>query len=78
MYPNPVNAGELLHISLDNYMPSARIRVSVYDIQGKLFSLNEFKGQTKLIISTNGLATGIYLVKVSTESNETNRKLLIK
>ncbi len=66
MYPNPVNAGEMLNIGVDHAEPWDEIRVSVYDIQGKLLSLEKFNDQNILAISTVSFTKGIYLVKVLT------------
>jgi len=78
MYPNPVNAGEKLRISIDNQELSGTVRIGIYNIQGKLLSLNEFKGQNILGISTETMTRGVYLLTVSTENSKTTHKLIIK
>jgi hypothetical protein len=62
-YPNPIVAGDLLHILVAEN-PDARIQL--YDITGKLRRESTESGAIK-VFSTDGLAKGMYLLRVSTE-----------
>ena len=67
MYPNPVAAGVPVQLS-------TTADVEVYNLNGALVS-----SQTAVdAIATEGLAAGIYVVKVNAEGNIRTAKLIIR
>ncbi|TGE14676.1 S8 family serine peptidase [Hymenobacter elongatus] len=66
-YPNPIVAGETLRVLLAE-SPNARIQL--YDMTGRLLRETIESGAIKEV-STTGLAKGMYLLRVRTESSTT-------
>jgi hypothetical protein len=76
MYPNPVQQGSELLLSLP---PSwANASVSITDLCGRAcsFSVKE-KREVALILDTHQLATGGYLIRISSGKSHLVRKLLV-
>lgn len=78
-YPNPSNSGL---INLDYFAQhDDKIRVSVYDMTGKLV-LNQIqqviKGNTNLSFDFQSLNTGIYIVEIRGNSNLSQQKIIIE
>ncbi|TGE22083.1 T9SS type A sorting domain-containing protein [Hymenobacter aquaticus] len=64
VYPNPIVAGEPLQLLVAE---SADVRVQLYDMTGRLLRESAATGAVKEF-STTGLAKGMYLIRVSTET----------
>jgi len=76
MFPNPVKAGDPLYIT--GILASPTNKITVTDISGKNVDFETVEGvQGNIIISTNGLANGYYLVYFHTNGLNLVRKLLI-
>jgi hypothetical protein len=77
-YPNPFNAATRLCYSLPR---AARIRLSVYDIAGRLARVvdegRREAGRHELLFSAAGWPSGVYLVRLDSESFHATEKLLL-
>ena len=77
MYPNPSNSR--LTFDFGNNQELKKIKIHIYDIQGKLISMHTNKGDKVFNIATESLKQGYYLVEITTASGlKLNKKLLIK
>ena len=74
IYPNPVQAGEILTIDLGEEPGNATVQV--VDIMGKVMLSSEVEG-TQARISLRDLAAGSYFVRVFTDESQSVQKLLI-
>jgi len=72
LYPNP--AGEFIRVTSTN-TPS---EITVYDITGRRMPVSTRQEGTETLVNTAPLPSGVYTVKIRTESGITNRKLLKK
>ena len=80
VYPNPSEDNLSLQYSLVN---DGNIKASLYNLQGKeicvLFNGNQTAGlHTKTIIYPNDVASGVYLVKLSSNGKDLVEKMIIK
>jgi len=77
-YPNPFNAATRLSYSLPR---AARIRLSVYDVAGRLARvLDEGRreaGRYEFLFSAAGWPSGVYLLRLESEAFSATRKLLL-
>ncbi|WP_167856370.1 S8 family serine peptidase [Hymenobacter metallicola] len=64
-YPNPIVAGNLLQVLVTESGPA---RVQLYDMTGRIVRETTDEGTVRTL-STNGLAKGMYLLRVQTASN---------
>ena len=67
LYPNPIKSGSLLQLE------KQREQVEIFDLSGKL--IRSVKNST--VVETNGLPSGIYLVKIKTDSSISTQKLVV-
>ena len=76
IYPNPATSEFTISQNL-----SSEGTVQLFDISGKsikdLFSGN-FSSNKNIKVKTDGLATGIYLLKVNTGNQSVTKKLIVK
>ncbi|MFK7782960.1 T9SS type A sorting domain-containing protein, partial [Psychroserpens sp.] len=72
LYPNPAN--NLLNIKLNNI---TNAKLSIYDIQGKLVFKNSISEQ-ELELNVSDLQSGLYFVKLNTDTKEFVKKLIIE
>jgi len=70
--PNPVQ--NILNIRLTN--PFETLDISISSLQGKRVFQDSFPSQQDIIIDTEDLATGFYLVTLITDSSRTTLKLI--
>ena len=77
-YPNPFNAATRLSYSLPR---AARIRLSVYDIAGRLARVidegRREAGRHEFLFSAAGWPSGVYLVRLDSETFHATQKLLL-
>lgn len=78
MYPNPVNQGQDVFVSLEQFTNNDKITLSVNDITGKLIYSKETLGGVSEPISTSNLSSGLYLVRIKNESSFKRFKLIVK
>ena len=79
-YPNPFNPSLNIEYTLNN---ASNVMISIYDINGRLIdsvlSVYQSAGNHKINWNSNGVATGIYIVKLELGSNiYTQRVSLLK
>lgn len=74
IYPNPVKAGENLHIQSAE---SAKEGIyTIYSAQGQLVKSGKFTGNTE--VPTSSLVTGLYIIKVVTKSTVRSYQVIVK
>lgn len=72
-YPNPVNSGDDFHLNGE-----ALISVAIYSPEGKLLKDGEITGSDMPTISTAGMKSGLYLVKVHSKTVDSTIKLVVR
>lgn len=74
-YPNPFR--DKLRIQLPQGAATGKVRISITDTQGRIVLRNEFHTGNGLIeLKLDGLAAGVYLLKVATAGSETIQKII--
>lgn len=82
VYPNPSKGGNL-NIELGGFGKNENVTVQLYDMAGRILQVSELMtdadGNRKgdLILSKK-LSRGMYIIRASTTSNESNTKLIIE
>lgn len=77
-YPNPSNGNYTIELNAEK---NETISISLFDINGKLISQNNWnviQGTNTIHPTWNNLATGIYILKIASETGEMNVKLEIQ
>jgi Secretion system C-terminal sorting domain/FG-GAP-like repeat len=74
IFPNP--SDDRLYISIKGQHRS--LRLEMYNILGKLEKINTNDFQDQIFINTNGLANGMYLLKLSDGEREGVQKVIIQ
>jgi len=76
VYPNPTSG--TFTLALDGYVPSDRISVVIYDMQGAIITTAEMVNEMKHEFTLSGKPAGLYLIKVTTGyQNGSSRIVLI-
>jgi beta-glucanase (GH16 family) len=76
IFPCPMNTGGTLNIELSNYDVNSPVNVNIYSIGGQLMaSRTEITGDISL--SSLGLNSGTYLVKIINGENSFTQRLLV-
>jgi len=77
IYPNPFNQTATIEFEL---IESRNVTITVYDIFGKqvaeLMNAKQTIGKHQIILNGNSLSEGLYIIKISTDNQIVNRKLL--
>ena len=77
-FPNPFNPKTMIHYSLEN---DQKCLIQVYDIHGKLVQtlLNKTQpaGAHKIAWVANQHPSGLYFIKMTTESSTKNQKIML-
>jgi hypothetical protein len=77
VYPNPANTGQQIQISINN--TDTDYEVEVYEIgSGRLIHNAPTTSQNHLVNMPQGLAAGVYLVRVSNGVEVQNHKLFVQ
>ena len=76
VYPNPTS--DLLTIKLPASLNSFPATLSLYGINGNLVYQEEIKGSSTLQLSGLNLTSGVYLLRVRTEIQVYNRKVIFR
>ncbi len=74
MFPNP--ASDQLNVSFD-LAEKSTVNLEIYSVDGKLvyqLTNGTFQGQTKVVVSTKEFSSGLYILKLSTDTDMTVRK----
>jgi len=66
-----------IYIVNNNEIVSKETNISIFNITGKQIISAQFKNQNQIEINANFYAKGIYILKVQTENNIINKKLII-
>jgi hypothetical protein len=78
VYPNPFSSNSTITFSLNK---TENVKVGLYDLQGKLIRLIADKqfgmGINNININADNLASGIYMIKVETNSFNSYEKIII-
>ena len=76
VYPNP--ASDILNISLGKNIDNIR-SITLYDLNGKLITqVNEDDNEHNAKLNVSSLNSGIYVLKVETDNNQYNQKVIIE
>jgi hypothetical protein len=78
VYPNPINSGKSLTVELSRL--AAGGFVQLYNIQGQLVhnqALPAAANQKHIILSTKGMASGIYLLRVGAKAWKLSQRVLV-
>lgn len=78
VYPNPINRGKLLTVELNR--PASNVVVQLYNIQGQLVQTQTVQGTTNqkhIKLKTNGMASGIYLLRMTGNAWKLTQRVLI-
>ncbi|WP_333596613.1 endo-beta-N-acetylglucosaminidase H [Chryseobacterium flavum] len=76
IYPNPVKRGDLAHFRIND---SSAFEITLYDVSGKI-AKKQNVDREYITISTQELAAGTYLYKVTSKNNQmiSSGKLIVK
>lgn len=80
VFPNPVSLGNDLNVTL-SITKNTNVDVSLVDLTGTTVSTQSTtmsKGSNVLSLQTQGLASGIYIMKMDTEDGSTHKKVIIQ
>jgi len=78
LYPNPVRSGDRLTIALN--AESSAITVQLYNILGQLVRTQKVRiapGQQQVMLSTQNLASGLYVMRVTGRNWQAARKIVV-
>ena len=75
IYPNPARDNVTIEFAQNR---GELVRVELTDIQGKVLQTVERMAASKLVMDVNNLDTGIYLIRVSTETGEAVQKIIVE
>ncbi len=77
--PNPANERTVVNYQLSE---NNRVKIILYDITGRevkeVINENQTKGEHKIIINSQQLEDGIYILKLNTNNHSFNRKIIVK
>jgi hypothetical protein len=77
-YPNPFNPGTIISYEL---RVSSYISLNVYDISGKLIkslvNKKQNSGKYEIVLSSEGLASGVYFYELKTEDFSYTKKMIL-
>jgi len=80
IFPNPVQNGKLLEIEINNSI-QGELKIEVYDLMGKLWltkTIIKGSSSTKENLLMEGIAKGVYILKVSNREYSSNQKFVIE
>jgi hypothetical protein len=78
LYPNPSNGNYSIELKVEK---NEKITISLFDLNGKIIdqiNWNVIEGTNTLQPTWNNLASGVYLVKIVSETGEMNVKLVVE
>ncbi len=78
VYPNPVGAGEVLTIELEQSVSD--ISLKLFNIKGQAISSSAVKFEQKdnqVKLNTGGLSSGFYFLRISGKASETTHRILV-
>lgn len=79
VYPNPVGKGELLTIELS--LPESELTIKLVNLLGKVVHSQDLQlkqNQQNIQLSTNGIPSGIYLLRIIGKNLESSQKISIQ
>jgi len=74
LYPNPTQGQ--FNISYNDTI-SGKINVQIFSLSGKLIKQTVLENENNSV-NLNGILSGIYLVKVSSNESQVTKKLIVK
>lgn len=77
IYPNPMSASATLSFDNAAFILNEKMTVSIFDLSGKMLRQLEMKNTNVLQLERDGMASGIYLVNVSSATHGVVTKRLI-
>lgn len=76
IFPNPTEDGNFT--VLVSFPKTTNIKVSVFTLTGALISQNYLSNQSNYTLKNNIATSGVYLVKINSDFDEKNYKLIVK
>lgn len=73
LYPNPTNAGLIVESSV---FVAEKVKVLVYDVTGILLSVEVQAQGEKIVLSTNTLASGVYVLHLNVNGQIINQRFV--
>lgn len=74
LFPNP--ARDYFEFSLQNQ--NSNVKLNVYDINGRTLISKSFNAESRKIVNTTSLSSGIYLVEINSGNQKGIKKLIIE
>ncbi|WP_290701613.1 T9SS type A sorting domain-containing protein [Lacinutrix sp.] len=74
VYPNPVTKGKQLNINFPN---ESNYNVTIINILGKTVYNREYTNSSNIKINTNAFANGLYMLRLSNNTNTVVKKVVI-
>jgi len=75
LYPNPINSGNYLYVDFGFSKITADIKI--YSVTGKMVQNYALKNSSKASVNISGLTNGVYLLKITSNSQTATRKFVI-
>ncbi len=75
IFPNPVDKGGMVSLT---FRSPVNAEVSIYDLTGKQVFFRQMKGIRSSRLNLSGLANGIYLIKVESDTFNTTKKIILQ
>ncbi|WP_158267470.1 Kelch repeat-containing protein [Adhaeribacter arboris] len=83
VYPNPINKGEKLSLTLENFGKKEEVSLTLYDVAGRTMLtqnlMTNYLGNANLIIPVPSLLrSGVYIIKIVSASGTRQQKLVVQ
>jgi hypothetical protein len=75
VYPNPT-AGDIKVATTETF--GANITVNVMSIEGKMVSTRTVANEGVMVLNTDGLSNGVYLVQVMSGDKQVTKKITVQ
>lgn len=72
IYPNPASS----FIKVKSLVGVAAAKISIHDLTGRLISSKDYSGQMEMLISTEQLNSGMYLLTIETDKGLTSKTFI--
>jgi len=76
IYPNP--AKDFVYVDLSSLEKDVLVSVTVYDILGKQLSVYEISEENFVILTTEGMTAGLYIIEIYTHNGSFRKKIIIE
>ena len=77
-FPNPVAAGTEVTVGLDRAWSADLVSVALFTADGRKVNSLSFSGTDRLVIPTQGLSTGLHLIRISNGRQTATQRLMVR